>query len=42
MVRYGQENMELLSGAITGTANSYESADDDAALDFEALGESLE
>lgn len=42
LMRYGQENMTLLADAIGSTAESYESADEDIATDFDGLAEGLE
>ena len=41
LMRFGQENMTLLSNAIQSTANSYISADEDTAMDFDGLAEGL-
>jgi hypothetical protein len=41
LMRYGQENFTLLSNAITSTADSYTSADEDTAMDFDGLAEGL-
>jgi hypothetical protein len=38
-LNFGQENMELLAGAISGVAGAYEAADEDNAKAFEDIGE---
>jgi hypothetical protein len=40
-VNFGQENMELLSQALAGTADDYEAADEANAKAFDNLGEGL-
>jgi hypothetical protein len=42
LMRFGQENMTLLSEALRSTAESYENADEDAMTTFEDLSGSLE
>lgn len=42
LMRYGQENMSLLSSVIRSTAEEYENADEDTATAFTDLAEGLE